>query len=89
MTNNNRNQSDNYWNYPKFNYNFYNTHRKISLEEAICIAQERLPGKILKAEIDNENGLRVYEIVISTKQDIEYELEIDIYTGQIIKLKSY
>ena len=87
MTNNNWRPVNPNWNAQQYNNNPYNAYRRISIEEAMIIAKERVPGEVIKVELDTENGLFVYEIEIRSAQGIEYELEIDVYTGQIVKLR--
>lgn len=56
-------------------------------EEVKQIALKRVPGAIVKEiELDKENGKTVYEIEL-IKDNVEYDLEIDAYTGEIYKCK--
>lgn len=59
----------------------------ISLEEARLIALERVPGgRIKEMEYDEFNGRLVIEIEM-TRDGVEYELKIDAYSGDILKLE--
>lgn len=83
MTNNN-------WFNPynqSYNNQPYNRYSRISIEDAMSIAMEQIPGEIVKVELDTEDGILVYEVDIMTAQGIKYEMEIDAQTGRIVKLK--
>lgn len=72
-------------------YNFYSSlwdgywgSYRISSEAAIQIALQRVPGQVIKVELDDYNGLLVYEIDIRTQRGV-YEVHVNAVTGQIIK----
>lgn len=65
----------------------YNGYRQISIEEAMNIAVGRVPGQIVKVELERENGVWVYEVEIITPQGVKYEVEVDINTGNIVKVE--
>jgi len=88
LTNNNWQQSNSFLDSQKSRSNLFNFNREVSLKEATKIANERVPGVVVKAELDDENGLFVYEIKIESLRGILYELEVDFFTGQIVKLKA-
>lgn len=69
----------NHWQHPRY--------RRISLEQAIAIALQRVPGNVVKAELDNDDGHLVYEIDIRTANGAKYEVKVDANTGQIIRVK--
>lgn len=83
MNNHSWQQAGPYWSYP----GYYHVNRTVTMEEAMRIARERVPGEVIKVELDRENGLYVYEVKIRTADGVVYELEIDVHTGQIVKLK--
>ena len=59
----------------------------VSLEEAQNIALERVPGatsKNISIELDRDDGWYIYEGDI-VYNGMEYEFEIDAYTGSILK----
>lgn len=58
----------------------------ISPEEAIEIALDEFPGKVDDIELDKEDGRLIYEIEIE-RNDMEADLEIDAYTGEIIVIE--
>lgn len=76
------------WDYDEFEYedNKNNTNNnQISAEQAKQIALEKVPGAtITKLELDYDDGKAKYEGKMY-KGGIEYEFEIDAYTGKIIE----
>ncbi|MFS0576304.1 PepSY domain-containing protein [Sporosarcina sp. 179-K 3D1 HS] len=78
MSNGNLNW-EGHWQHPRY--------RRISLEQAVSIALQRVPGNVVKAELDNDDGHLVYEIDIRTANGLKYEVKVDANTGQIIRVK--
>ncbi|KNF09584.1 peptidase M4 domain-containing protein [Gottschalkia purinilytica] len=69
---------------------YYNTwdywiNYRIDIETAIRIALRQVPGRVIKAELDTENGLLVYEVKILTDYGV-YEVKINADTGRIIEI---
>ena len=87
MTNNNWYDPNRDWNNQGHYNQPYNRYSRISIEDAMGIAMEQIPGEIVKVELDTEDGLLVYEVDIMTAQGIKYEMEIDAQTGRIVKIK--
>ncbi len=67
--------------------NPYSRYSRISIDDAMTIALEQIPGEVVKVELDTENGLLVYEVDIVTMEGLKYELEIDAQSGAIVKIK--
>lgn len=59
---------------------------RINSEAAIQIALQRVPGQVIKVELDDDNGLLVYEIDIRTQSGI-YEVHVSAATGQVLKVE--
>lgn len=59
---------------------------RIDSEAAIQIALQRVPGQVIKVELDDDDGLLVYEIDIRTQSGV-YEVHVNAATGQIIKIE--
>jgi len=59
---------------------------RINSEAAIQIALQRVPGQVVKVELDYDNGLLVYEVDVRTTYGL-YEVHIDATTGQILKIE--
>lgn len=58
----------------------------ISLEEAVRIALEEVPGRAVKAELETKNGLLIYEVdIVSSYGD--YEVRIDASSGNVIRVE--
>ena len=88
MTKGNDNLTNNWYDpnqYP--NNQPYSRYSRISIEDAMSIATEQLPGEVVKVELDTENGMPVYEIDIVNTQGIKYEIEIDAQTGRILEIR--
>lgn len=62
-------------------------YRQISIEDAIRIARERVPGEVVKVELEREHGRLIYEVEIISNQGPKYEIDIDATTGQIIEIE--
>jgi len=60
---------------------------KVSLNQALQIATQKYPGKLLEAEFDVEKGQAVYEIKIAQGTQIQ-KVVIDANTGKIIATKT-
>lgn len=72
-------QWERHWQHPQY--------RSVSLEDAIAIALQRVPGVVVKAELDNDDGLLLYEIDIRTETGMKYEVKVNAITGEVIKVK--
>ncbi|NLL71929.1 MAG: PepSY domain-containing protein [Clostridiales bacterium] len=58
----------------------------ISLEEAIQIALQEVPGRAVKAELESKNGLLIYEVDIVSDYG-DYEVRVDASTGNVIRVE--
>lgn len=67
--------------------NQYSRYSRISIDDAMAIALERVPGEVVKVELDTENGLLIYEVDIINMQGIKYEVEIDAQSGEVMRIK--
>lgn len=65
----------------------YSRYSRISIEDAMSIATEQIPGEVVKVELDRDDGILIYEIEIINTQGIKYEVEIDAQTGRILKMQ--
>ena len=59
----------------------------ISRDKAISIAKQRASGTVIKAELDYDDGMAVYEIEIRNGY-MEYDIKINARTGAILKFES-
>lgn len=83
MTNQNWYGQNDYWENHWQNAQY----RTLSIDDAMGIALARVPGKVVKAELDNDDGVLLYEIDIRTADGLKYEVKIHANSGQIIKVK--
>ena len=75
------------WNNPMNYDNGQHFHRQITIEEAMNIALEQVPGQVVKVEMDTEKGVRVYEVDIVTAQGVKYEVAVNMNTGEIVEIE--
>lgn len=68
-------------------YGSFMYRQRVSMEEAVQIALQRVPGQILHVDMEMENGVLVYEFFILTPQNRIYEVEVNSRTGRIIKIE--
>lgn len=57
------------------------------LSEVLTVARAKVPGEVVKVELDREDGIWVYEIKVLTASGRVRELDIDAKTLAIIKVK--
>lgn len=69
----------NHWQHPQY--------RSISMDEANEIALKRVPGKIVKSELEFDDGQLLYEIDIRTEEGQKFEVKVDAVTGEILRVK--
>lgn len=69
----------NHWQHPQY--------RRISIEQANEIALQRVPGQVVKSELEFDDGMLIYEVDIRTADGQKYEVEIDAVTGAVLKVK--
>lgn len=60
---------------------------KLSFEEAMRAALARIPGNVLKAELEDENGYLVYGIEVVSGDRSMTEVKVDAGTGAILSLE--
>ena len=58
----------------------------ISMEKAKEIALKQVKGNIVSTQIEKEDGMDKYEIIIQAK-DGKYEVEIDKATGKVLEVE--
>lgn len=56
----------------------------VTMEEAIKIATTQFPGKVLEAELENEEGKAIYEVEVINGSGETREFEIDAQSGKIL-----
>lgn len=56
------------------------------LTEVLAVARDKLPGEIIKVELDRDDGVWVYEIKVLTDSGKRREIEINAQTLAVIKI---
>lgn len=56
------------------------------LTDVLAVAREKLPGEIIKVELDRDDGVWVYEIKVLTESGKRREIEINAQTLAVIKI---
>lgn len=59
----------------------------ISIEEAMMIALQQVPGHVVKAELEYDGGSVIYEIEIRSRDGQKYEVKVDANSGKVLKVK--
>jgi len=59
---------------------------KISLDSAMNAAQKKVPGKVLRVELENENGYLVYGVEIAKPDHQIVDVKVDAGNGKILKI---
>lgn len=57
------------------------------LSEILAMVRPQLGGEVIGVELDEEDGLYVYEIKVLTRGGRRRELEVDAATGRILKVE--
>src|SRR5690625_7399783 len=75
--------------YPEMAYPPQHQHiyRQITMEEAIGISREQMPGQVVKAELESKYGRLICEVDIVFKQGQYYEVKGDANTGEVIEVE--
>lgn len=58
----------------------------LTIDEVVAIALKHVDGRVDSVELERDNGRRYYEIEIENSTT-EYELDIDAYTGVVLKIE--
>ena len=61
---------------------------KITQDEAINAALEKVPGTVGEVELEDEKGTIVYEIELVSTDGTEHEVEVDAQTGEVLKVEA-
>ncbi len=56
------------------------------LTDVLAVAREKLPGEVIKVELDRDDGVWVYEIKVLTSSGKRREIEINAQTLAVIKI---
>jgi|SRR5690625_707013 len=72
---------------PPMNMHPQNMQRQISIEDAIQIAREQMPGQVVKAELERKGGQLIYEVDVISAEGVKYEVKINANTGEVIEVE--
>ncbi len=61
---------------------------KTSLDSAVKAAITAVPGKVLKAELENENGYLVYGVEVAKADRQIADVKIDAGNGKVLKIET-
>jgi uncharacterized membrane protein YkoI len=57
---------------------------KVTIDEAIKTASEKVPGKVVEAELEKKHGTLVWEVEVVTEENKLMEVHIDAESGAVI-----
>ncbi|HEX6532782.1 MAG TPA: PepSY domain-containing protein [Nitrospira sp.] len=60
---------------------------KVSIEEAIKTATDKVPGKVVEAELEKKHGKAVWEVEIATADNKIMEVRLDSASGAVIDVQ--
>ena len=60
----------------------------VSLDSAVKAALNVVPGKVLKTELENENGYLVYGIEIAKADNQIADVKVDAGNGKVLKIET-
>ncbi|MFS0557183.1 PepSY domain-containing protein [Brevibacillus sp. 179-C9.3 HS] len=60
---------------------------QITEEQAKQIALLQVKGRVVHVELETENGVLVYEVIILTDQNQVFEVEVHAQTGKVLKVE--
>ena len=64
----------------------YSTLAKITLQQAMTIASNAQSGNASKAELQNEDGFLVYNVVVVSQDKKIHEIKVDAGNGSILRI---
>jgi uncharacterized membrane protein YkoI len=60
---------------------------KVTIDEAIKTASEKVPGKVVEAELEKKHGTLVWEVEVVTAENKVMEVHIDAESGAVIEVE--
>ena len=60
---------------------------KVTIDEAIKTASEKVPGKVVEAELEKKHGTLVWEVEVVTADNKVMEVHIDAESGAVIEVE--
>ena len=60
---------------------------KVTIEQAIKTAMDKISGKVVEAELEKKHGMLVWEVEVVTAENKVMEVHIDAESGAVIKVE--
>ncbi|TKS61313.1 MAG: hypothetical protein EWM73_02964 [Nitrospira sp.] len=60
---------------------------KVTIDQAIKTASEKVPGKVVEAELEKKDGTLVWEIEVVTEENKVMEVHVDAESGAMIEVE--
>lgn len=60
---------------------------RLPLARILAIAQAEVPGEVIEVDLDEDDGIEIYELSILTSAGRKIEMEIDARTGRILDVE--
>ena len=60
---------------------------KVTIDQAIKTATEKIPGKVVEAELEKKHGMLVWEVEVVTAENKVMEVHIDAESGAVIDVE--
>jgi uncharacterized protein YpmB len=60
---------------------------KVTIDQAIKTASEKVPGKVVEAELEKKHDKLIWEVEVVTEENKVMEVHIDAGTGEIIDVE--
>ncbi len=64
-----------------------NASELLTAEESKEIALEKIRGIVEEVELENEDGILIYEVEVRAEDGLEHEVIIDAQTGEIVAVE--
>ena len=61
--------------------------RALPLADIIAKVSHQVPGKVIEVELDDDDGMLVYDLKVLSPQGRLQEIEVDAATGKILKIE--
>ena len=60
---------------------------KVTIDQAIKTTTEKIPGKVVEAELEKKHGMLVWEVEVVTAENKVMEVHIDAESGAVIDVE--
>lgn len=60
--------------------------KMLNIKKALQLAEKHIDGKVYSIELDEEDGVQIYEVELMTSRG-EVEIDIDAYTGELLNVE--